>query len=158
MESILPDLLESKTYIELAVAKPTGLSDLGLPLQESSVVKKGKLHEFSQQLADGKAGRMYQNLRATAIKTSEGGIESAKLIISIEAFGDNNVPLATNNGFRIILCAGTDCLLELASVNLFLPYANFWYDNRFAFDIPIEVFERADRLEFIARHEQVRAI
>jgi hypothetical protein len=152
------DLLENKTFIEFAVAKPTGLNDLGVPLQESSVVKKGKLHEFSQQLAEGKAGRMYQNLRVTAIKTSEGGIESAKVFISIEAFGDNNVPLAANNGFGLKLCAGTDNLLELVSGSLFLPYANFWYDNRFVFDIPLEVFSRVNRLEFIARQDQVRVI
>ena len=154
----MADLLENKTFIELVVAKPTGLNDLGVPLQESSVVKKGKLHEFSQQLADGKAGRMYQNLRVTAIKTSEGGIESAKVFISIEAFGDNNVPVKTNSGFAIKLYDGTESLQELSSGSLFLPYANFWYDNRFVFDVSNDVFDRVDRLEFIARQDQVRAI
>lgn len=55
-------------------------------------------------------------------------------------------------------CAGSESLLELSFVSMFLPYANFWYDNRFAFDVPNEVFDQTDRLEFIARPDQVRAI
>ncbi len=151
-------LLESKTYIDLAIAKPTGLNDLGAPILENTVVKKGKVHEFSQPMADGKVGRMFQNLRVTAIKTSEGGIESAKIFVSFEAFGDSNVPKAANSGIKIRLYASTENLLELAPDSMFLPYANFWYDNRFAFDIPCAVFDRIDRLEFIAKPDQVRAI
>lgn len=151
-------LTESKTYIDLALAKPTGLNELGAPILEATVVKKGRLHEFSQPSADGKAGRMYQNLRVTAVMTSEGGIESAKLFISFEVFGDNNVPIAANSGFGIRLCTDSTCLLALSSGSLFLPYANFWYGNRFAFDVPREVFDRVERIEFIAYPDQIRII
>lgn len=154
----MPDLVESKTFIDLAIAKPTGLNDLGVPLLETAVVKKGKLHEFTQPLADGKVGRMFQNLRVTAIKTTEGGTESAKVFVSLEAFGDSNVPTAANSGFGIRLYAGPENLQELAPDSMFLPYANFWYDNRFAFDVPNAVFDQADRLEFIAKPDQVRMI
>ncbi len=151
-------LLESKTYIDLAIAKPTGLNDLGVPLHETTVVKKGKLHEFSQPMADSKTGRMFQNLRITGIKTIEGGTEAAKIFISFEAFGDSNIPKAGNSGIKLRLYAGTESLLELSPDSMFLPYANFWYDNRFTFDIPCEVFNRTDRIEFIAKPDQVRAI
>lgn len=151
-------LLESKTYIDLAIAKPTGLNDLGVPILETTVVKKGKLHEFSQPMADGKVGRMFQNLRITGIKTSEGGAEAAKIFVSFEVFGDSNIPKAANSGFAIRLYASTENLLELAPDSMFLPYANFWYDNRFSFDIPCAVLDGADRLEFIAKPDQVRII
>jgi hypothetical protein len=157
-ESVVPDLIESKTFVDLPVAKPTGLNDLGVPLLETTVVKKGKLHEFTQPQADGKVGRMFQNVRVTGIKTTEGGGESAKIFVSMEAFGDNNVPKAANSGFGIKLYAGADGLLELSPGSLFLPYANFWYENRFVFDVPSEVFDKADRLEFIAKPDQVRVI
>ena len=151
-------LIESKTYIDLAIAKPTGLSDLGAPILDATVVKKGKLHEFSQPQSSGKAGRMFQNIRITGIKTPEGGTEQARIFASFEAFGDSNVPIAANSGFAIRLYAGSEDLLELAPDSMFLPYANFWYDNRFAFDIPCEIFDRADRIEFIAKPDQVRAV
>lgn len=154
----MPDLIESKTFIDLATAKPTGLTDLGVPILETTIVKKGKLHEHAQPLSDGKVGRMFQNVRVTAIKTTEGSIESAKIFISLEAFGDSNVPEAVNSGFRIELYAGPESLLELSPGSMFLPYANFWYDNRFVFDVPTEVFDRTDRLEFIAKPDQVRVI
>lgn len=154
----MPDLIERKIFIDFPGAKPTGLNDLGVPLFESTVVKKGKLHEFAQTLADGKAARLFQNIRVTGIKTSEGGIESAKVFVTLEAFGDNNVPQAANSGFGIKLYSGADALLELSSGCLFLPYANAWYDNRFVFDIPSDVFDQTDRLEFIVKPDQVRVI
>lgn len=154
----MPELIESKTMFDLAVAKPTGLNDLGVPLLQTTVVKKGKLHEFSQPRRDGKAGRIFQNVRVTGIKTTEGGAESVKLFVSLEAFGDGNAPEAANSGFALKLHAGTESLLELSAGSLFLPYANFWYDNRFVFDLPAAVFDQADRIEFIARPDQVRAI
>lgn len=154
----MPELLESKIFIDLAIAKPTGLNELGVPLLNSTVVKKGKLHEFSQPVSDGKVGRMFQNLRVTAIKTHEGGIELAKLFISFEVFGDSNVPVADNSGIGIRLYADTDSLLELTPGSMYLPFANFWYDNRFTFDVTCEVFDRIDRVEFNARPDQVRAI
>jgi hypothetical protein len=75
--------------------------------------------------------------------------------ILFEAFGDNNVPVAANSGFDLKLYAGTESLQELSPGSLFLPYANFWYDNRFVFDIPLAVFDRVDRLGFIAKPDQV---
>ena len=151
-------LTERKIDIDITISRPTGLNELGAPILETTVVKKGKLHEFSHPLADGKAGRMFQNIRITGIKTTEGGIESAKIFCSFEVFGDSNVPIAANSGFAIRLYAGAENLLELAPDSMFLPYANVWYDNRFAFDIPCAVFDRTDRLEFIANPDQVRAI
>jgi hypothetical protein len=158
LESAVPDLIESKTFIGFAAAKPTGLNDLGVPLLETTVVKKGKLHELTQPQADGKVGRMFQNVRVTGIKTTEGGNESAKIIVSMEAFGDNNAPEAANSGIGIKLYAGSDSLLELSPGSMFLPYANFWYDNRFVFDVPTDVFDKTDQLEFIAKPDQVRII
>lgn len=154
----MPDLIESKTFFDLAVAKPTGLNDLGVPLLETTVVKKGKLHEFTQPQADGKVGRMYQNVRAIGIKTTEGGCELAKLFVSLEAFGDSNAPEAANSGIAIKLYSGSEGLLEVSTGSLFLPYASFWYDNRFVFDIPTDVFDKTDKLEFIAKPDQVRII
>lgn len=151
-------LAENKMLIEMAIAKPTGLNDLGIPLFDGAVVKKGKLREFSQSLEDGRIGRRFQNLRIIAIKTMEGAIESAKVFIQFEVFGDDNVPEATNSGFAAILYAGPDCLLELPPDSIFLPYARFWYDNRFVFDVSVDVFDRSDRLEFIARPDQVHII
>ena len=150
LESIVPNLVESKTFIDLAIAKPTGLNDLGAPLTDSAVVKKGKLHEYAQNLEDGKVGRMFQNLRAIGIKTMEGSAESSKIFFTFEAFGDGNKPQADEPAFRIDLYAGDEKLLELAPSRLFLPYAFFWYDNRFVFGIPNELFDRADRIEFVA--------
>ena len=46
----------------------------------------------------------------------------------------------------------------LASSSLFLPYANFWYLNRFVFDVPAAELAQADRFEFIAKPEEVRSI
>lgn len=83
MENIVPALAEKTTQIELKDAKPKGLSmtQLGVPVLESTVVKKGKLQEFFQFLDDGKVGRRFQNIRVTGIKTSEGGVEAAKIFV-----------------------------------------------------------------------------
>ncbi|HUX82734.1 MAG TPA: hypothetical protein VMV35_07840 [Halothiobacillus sp.] len=154
----MADLIERKTTIDLAEAKPTGLGDLGVPVHDGMIVKKGKLHEFTQLLADGGVGRMFQNLRVIAVKTAVGGAPSAKLFILLEAFGDNNVPVVANSSFDLKLYAGTECLLELSPGSLFLPYANFWYDNRFVFDLSTDAFDRLNRLEFIAKADQVVAL
>lgn len=154
----MSELLECNTFIDLSITKPTGLNDLGVPLLDSTVVKKGKLHEFSQPMTDGKAGRMFQNLRITGIKTIEGGVEVAKIFVSFEVFGDSNAPLAANSGIGIRLYAGSESLLDLKPGSMFLPFANFWYDNRFAFDVPCGIFDRTSLLEFIAMPDQIRAI
>jgi len=54
--------------------------------------------------------------------------------------------------------AGSQQLASLSSSSLFLPYANFWYPNRFVFEVPVADFDQADRLEFIAKPEEVRTI
>lgn len=154
----MPILTENKTFIEVAMSKPTGLNDLGAPLLPSTIVKKGRLREFAQPLEDGRVGRRFQNLRIMAIKTMEGGLESAKIFIQFEVFGDDNVPEAANSGFAATLYAGPESLLELTPGSMYLPYAHFWYDNSFVFDVSADVFDRCDRLEFIARPEQVRII
>ncbi|WP_374336696.1 hypothetical protein [Methyloversatilis sp.] len=154
----MPALVANSTFIEIAPAKTTGLNDLGVPLVEGTLVKKGKLGEFSQVLDDGKIGRMYQNLRAIAVKTEEGGEPSARLFLLFEVFGDNNAPLAPNVGFALRVLAGADTLLELRQPTLFLPYACAWYDNRCVFDLPLDAFERTDRIEFLTLDEAVRAI
>jgi hypothetical protein len=161
MESIIvPALAENTTQIELAVAKPKGLSltQLGIPLQEGCVIKKGKLHEFIQLLDDGKVGRRFQNIRVTGVKTREGGSESAKVFVEFEIFGDDNVPVAANSGFGVALCAGGERLLALPPSSAFLPYAGTWYENQFVYDVPTALFDRCDGLQFATRADQVRMI
>lgn len=104
----MPTLAENTTFVELKTAKPTGLgmAQLGIPVQDSTLVKKGKLHEFIQLTKDGKDGRRYQNIRVTAVKTAEGGIDSVKFFLQFEVFGDDNVPEAANAGFAVALFAG----------------------------------------------------
>ncbi|WP_018412277.1 hypothetical protein [Methyloversatilis thermotolerans] len=154
----MPALVANSTTIDLAPAKTTGLNELGVPLVEGTLVKKGKLGEFSQALDDGRVGRMYQNVRAIAVRTIEGGAESAKLFLLFEVFGDNNTPLAPNIGLSLRLWSGTDLLLEMRQPQIFLPYACAWYDNRIVFDIPVCAFERADRLELQLLDEPVRMV
>lgn len=151
-------LAENKTSIPLAIAKPTGLNDLGVPQLETALVKKGKSQELIQVQETGAIGRRFQNLRVTGIKTSEGGVESCKVFVQFEVFGDDNVPAAANSGFAAALYAGEEALFELSPGALFLPYARCWYENRFVFDVPADAFERADRIEFIAQPDWVRAI
>jgi hypothetical protein len=157
---IVPTLAENTTHIDLANAKPKGLSltQLGVPLREGTVIKKGTLPEFIQLFEDGKAGRRFQNIRITAVKTLEGDSESAKLIVQFEVFGDENVPLAANSGFAITLCAGTDTLVELPPTSAFLPYAGTWYENQFVYDTTTHFFDQCDRLRFTLRADQVRLI
>ncbi len=154
----MPLLQESRVPLALAVAKPTGLADLGAPLTDDAVVKKARAHEHAQHLADGAIGRRFQDIRAIGIKTAEAGVPSAKFFIQFEVFGDNTAAPAGAGGFEAILFAGARRLATLASSGMFLPYANFWYANRFVFDVSIADFDQADRLEFIARPEQVRAL
>ena len=154
----MPTLLENKTPIQVGVAKPSGLNELGVPLPASATVKKGRLQEFMQVIEGGQVGRRFQNLRVTAVKTSEGDIQSAKLFLQFEAFGDDNVPTSHNSGFAATLYSGGDRLLEVSAGSLYLPYARHWYENQFAFDISTIVFDRVDRIEFVAKADQVRII
>jgi hypothetical protein len=154
----MPALLLSSVPIELKPAKTNGLADLGVPLVDGTVVKKGKLTEFMQPQDSGKVGRRFQNLRITAVKTVEGGVESAKLIVVFEAFGDDNVPVVGNQGVAASLSAGGKTLLELPLGPLFLPYACAWYENRFSADISNEVFDQIDSFSFVAKADEVRAL
>lgn len=157
---IVPTLAENTTHIDLKIAKPKGLSltQLGVPLLEGTVIKKGALPEFLQLRDDGKVGRRFQNIRVTGVKTREGELESAKLIVQFEVFGDESVPQAANSGFGLTLCAGPASLLELPPTSAFLPYAGTWYENQYVYDIPTTHFDQGDRLLFTIRADQIRLL
>ncbi|MFG1375309.1 hypothetical protein [Xanthobacter autotrophicus] len=154
----MPALQETRTVVALAPAKPAGLADLGLPLVDSTAVKKGRVHEYLQLLTDGKIGRRFQDIRIIALKTVEAGVPSAKVFVQFEVFGDNTAAPTNGVGFEAVLFAGEQQLASLSSSSLFLPYANFWYPNRFVFEVPIADFDQADRLDFIAKAEEVRTL
>lgn len=157
-ERALASLQETRTAVTLAPAKPAGLADLGVPMVDTTVVKKGRVHEFLQLLTDGKIGRRFQDLRVIGVKTVEAGVPSAKLFVQFEVFGDNTAAPANGVGFEATLFAGTQQLDSLSSSSLFLPYASFWYPNRFVFEVSMAAFDQADRLEFIAKAEEVRTV
>ena len=154
----MPSLKEIRTVIALAPAKPAGLADLGVPLSDTTVVKKGRAHEFAQTLTDATIGRRFQDLRVIGINTVEAAVPSGKLFVQFEVFGDNTASPANGIGFDAVLHAGSQPLACLSSSSLFLPYANFWYANRFVFDVPAAELDQADRFEFIAKPEEVRSI
>ncbi len=159
-ESIVPVLVENSALIELKPAKATGLgmTQLGVPVLDGTQVKKGTLHEFLQSTGEGTVGRRYQNIRVTAVRTTEGGVESAKVFVAFEVFGDDNVPEGANGGFAGALLKGDDVLLALPVTPLFLPYGRAWYENQAVFDVPLAVFDGAERLQFTARADSIRAI
>lgn len=154
----MPALQETRTVATFAPAKPAGLADLGVPLGDTTVVKKGRVHEFLQLLQDGAIGRRFQDLRVIGVKTIEAGVPSARVFVQFEVFGDNTAAPANGVGFEVALLAGAQRLASLSSSSLFLPYANFWYANRFVFEVPMADFDQADQLEFIAKPEEVRAV
>ncbi len=154
----MASLQEIRTVVTLAPAKPVGLADWGTPLADTIVVKKGRVHEFAQILTDGKVGRRFQDLRVIGINTIEAEIPSAKIFVQFEVFGDNTAAPTNGVGFEAVLYAGSQQLASLSSSSLFLPYGNFWYPNRFVFEVPLADFDRADRFEFIAKSEEVRNI
>ncbi len=154
----MPALLLSTAPVPLKPAKTNGLADLGVPMLDSTVVKKGKLVEFEQRQDNGKVGRRFQNIRVTAVKAEEGGKVSSKAIVVFEVFGDDNVPEAGNQGVAAVLSAGDKTLLEVPLGTLFMPYGCCWYENRFSIDISNEVFDQVDTLGLVARADEVRAI
>jgi len=154
----VPVLQETRVAVILKPAKPVGLDALGAPVVDDSTVKKGRVDEFLQPLADGKIGRRFQGLKIIGIQTVEAGTPSAKLFFDFEVFGDNTAAPTNGVGFDAAIFAGEHQLATLSSSSLFLPYANFWYANRFVFDLPIADFHQADRLEFIVKPEEVRAV
>lgn len=153
----MPALQETRVVVTLAPAKTGGLADLGVPLSDTTVVRKGRVHEFAQMLADGKIGRRFQDLRVMAIRTEEGGAPSAKVIVQFEVFGDDTATPAAGSGIEVAFFAGETPLASLSSGSLFLPYANFWYPNRFVFELPMAAFDQLDRLEFIVKPQEVHA-
>jgi hypothetical protein len=154
----VPALAENKVFIDLAIAKipakPTALQELGVPLTETSLIKKGKLNEFIQTLEDGKIGRRFQAITVTAIKASQGPI-AAKVFVDFEVFSDENVPEVAGCGYGALLYAGTESLLSLPTGSMFFPYASTWYTNHYVFDIPGDVFDKLDKFEFVAKADTV---
>lgn len=154
----MPALLPSQVSIELKPAKTHGLGDLGVPVQDGTVVKKGRLAEFEQLQDNGKVGRRFQNIRVTAIQTGEGGEVASRAIVTFEVFGDDNTPVAGNQGVGVALVAGDKVLREASLGTLFMPYACAWYENRFAVDLDNAQFDQLDRLAFVAHADEVRAL
>ncbi len=154
----MPALLHTVAPVELKPAKPHGLHDLGVPLTDETLVKKGKLAEFSQLLDSGRIGRRFQNVRITAVKTAEGGETASKVMVSFEVFGDDNTPVVGNQGVAAVLRAGERVLGEWSLGTMFLPYGCAWYENRFAIDIANDVFDVLDGFSLVARADEVRML
>jgi len=57
-----------------------------------------------------------------------------------------------------VLAQGDKPLREAPLGTLFLPYACAWYENRFALEISNELFDQLDRVSFVARADEVRAL
>lgn len=151
----MAELTEGRVVIGLAPAKPTGLGDLGIPLAADTRIKKGKSDDFAQRLVEGGIGRMFQELRAYLAIASVGVTPVVKLFLLFEVFGDNTLPKAVGGGIILRLNSGTSHLMDVPSTPLFLPYPNCWYGNRFVFDLPVDLFDRLDRIELIAAAQEV---
>lgn len=154
----MPNLLSATFHIPLKAAKTHGLADLGVPLHDSTEVKKGKLAEAMQLLEGDKIGRRFQNLRATLVHTQEGGQGSVQLLLACEVFGDDSAPLGAPSGLSIQLWAGEQCLAEVPLGPLYLPYGVHWYDNQFALKLAPAVFATADRVSVLAAADEVRTL
>lgn len=154
----MPALQETRVSVALAPAKPVGLADLGVPLDDATVVKKGRVHEFHQLLAEGAIGRRFQDLKVIAIKTAEAGLAGAKVVVQFEVFGDNTAAVGAAGPFEATFFAGERVLATVVSSDLFLPYASFWYANRFVFELALVDFDAADRMDFIAKPAEVRVV
>ncbi len=152
----MPALNDAAFTIDLKPAKTHGLADLGVPIHETTEVKKGKLIEAMQMLEGDRIGRRYQNLRATLVKASEGGQPSARLVLAFEVFGDDNVPEGAPSTLAARLMAGDQVLAELPLGSPFMPYASCWYENHFAADVPLDTFASIDRLQVVAAAQTVR--
>ncbi|BBA36188.1 uncharacterized protein sS8_4258 [Methylocaldum marinum] len=142
--------------IDLASAKPTGLNALGVPVDETTQVKKGKLQEFLQTLDTGAVARRYQNIRITAVKTTEGGRQFSKLFVQFEVFGDDWSSVGDNTGVAYALYQGDKVLHEIQQGRVFLPYCRNWYENQYEHTIPNEVFEAITRIEFVANADEMQ--
>lgn len=151
-------LLPATFKIDIKTAKTNGLAELGVPLTDSTEVKKGKLGEVMQMLEGDKIGRRFQNLRATLLKATEGGQPGVKLVLAFEVFGDDNAPVAEPAAVSAIIYAGGRVLAEKTLGTLFLPYGSCWYENRFAVGLPLEAFAEADAVSLVAAADEVRAL
>jgi hypothetical protein len=154
----MPELNAATFTIALKPAKTHGLAELGVPMDETTEVKKGKLVEAMQMLGGDKIGRRYQNLRATLIKTSEGGQPGAKLVLVFEVFGDDSVPVDLPCTMAARLLAGDQVLAELPLGAPFMPYASCWYANHFAANVVLDAYAAADQVQLLVAAESVRAI
>ncbi|ANJ66298.1 hypothetical protein A9404_01910 [Halothiobacillus diazotrophicus] len=148
-------LEEGRISIALRTGKPTGLGDLGIPPGEETRIMKGQGHEFVQTLAGGGVGRMFQNIRVIAVWAPLGDAPVVKLFVILEVFGDNTLSQGPECGLTLRLYAGAQHLMDLPTTSLFLPYPNCWYDNRFAFDLPVDVFEALDHVALIVGADTV---
>jgi hypothetical protein len=144
--------------IDLKPAKTHGLTDLGVPIDEGTEVKMGKLTEAMQMLEGDRIGRRYQNLRATLLKANEGGQPGARLVLAFEVFGDDNVPQGAPSALAARLMAGEQVLADLPLGSPFMPYASCWYENHFAADVALEAFASADRVQLMAAGQPVRML
>lgn len=151
-------LLPATFTFDLKPAKTNGLADLGVPLNDSTEVKKGKLAEAMQLLEGDKIGRRFQNLRATLVKATEGGLAGAKLLLSFEVFGDDTAPLGAPADVSVLLQTGDQVLVEQVLGTLYLPYAVCWYDNHFAVNVPLDAFSAANRVSVLVAADEVRVV
>lgn len=151
-------LQETRVKIAVAVAKKSGLAELGAPIDETTLVKKGRAHEFFQNLDSGAIGRRFQDLKIIAVQTVEAGASLARLFVTFEAFGDSTAAPVNGVGFKASFSAGDKLLGEVSSSSLFLPFANFWYPQRFVFALTAEEFAALDGFEFVAQSEEVAVL
>lgn len=149
-------LIQKTASIELAAAKTSGLNPLGVPIDTSTQVKKGKLQEFLQTLDTGAIARRYQNIRAVLVKTTEAGRAFSKLIVQFEVFGDDWSSSGENTGIGFALRQGGEVLHTVQPGKVFLPYCRSWYENQFEYTIPDAVFDAATGLDFIANADEMR--
>lgn len=152
----MPVLTKSIAAIELSDAKTSGLAHLGVPVDEATRVKKGKLPEFLQTLDTGAIARRYQNVRVTAIKTTEAGRLFSKIIIQFEAFGDDWSSVGDNTGVDYALYRGDELLHTIHQGRIFLPYCRSWYENQYEHAVPNEVFDEITRFELIANADEMQ--
>lgn len=152
----MPALIETTAPIELAPAKTSGLNNLGVPIDTSTQVKKGKRQEFLQTLDTGAIARRYQNIRAILVKTTETDRVFSKLIVQFEVFGDDWRSVGENAGVDFALCQGDEVLHTIPQGKLFLPYCRSWYENQFEHTIPDAVFDLATHLAFIAKADEMQ--
>lgn len=149
-------LTKNIASIELAPARINGLSQLGIPTEDGTEAKRGKLQEFLQTLETSAIARRYQNIRVIAVKAPEAGQTVARLIVQFEVFGDDWRSVGDNTGVSYVLYKGDEPLTELAHGPLFLPFCRHWYEDQYEHAIPIETFDALTRIEFVALADEMQ--